>query len=184
MYDKNWIKNIIVKHQPYMQLRHGIRKSNPTKKFLKRLEHKSILKSVKRKQQSELKKKKIYFIQNKGIFLSKGEKMLRECINELFPKDYTILNDRGTLPMLELDVHLPQRKIAFEFNGMQHYEFVPCFHNSIIDFKEQQKRDELKRYYCKLYKIQLIEIPYWNYTKELIKSYFLNIMKPKRDNPN
>lgn len=185
----NWLNQILnelpIKHEPYMKLRYGIRKSKTAYKLIQKVTSNQIIRKLKQQQYQELKIKKEwllqrqqYFMQNKGNFLSIGEKMLREIINEIFPLEYTILNDRGTLPMLELDIHLPKQKLAFEFHGLQHYEYVPCFHDSEIDFRKQIGRDNAKRHYCKSYKIKLIEIPYsYSNSKEQMKSYLLHILR-------
>lgn len=61
---------------------------------------------------------------------------------------------------LELDCFNEELKLAVEFNGRQHYEFVPHFHKNIETFHNQKYRDELKRIYCRDNGIYLIEIPY------------------------
>ena len=61
---------------------------------------------------------------------------------------------------LELDGYNESLTIAFEHQGGQHYKFIEGFvHKSEQEFKEQQKRDEIKRKICKQHNILLIEIP-------------------------
>lgn len=68
-----------------------------------------------------------------------------------------------------IDFYLPDLNIAIEYNGKQHYEYIPYFHTGgIIDFKRQQKRDEYVRNYCKNNNIRLIEIKY----DENLNNYF------------
>ena len=56
-----------------------------------------------------------------------------------------------------------------EYNGKQHYEFIPFFHNSQEDFQKQIRRDNLLRKICSKHpgKLELIEIPY-NYSNSKI----------------
>ena len=49
-----------------------------------------------------------------------------------------------------------------EFDGAQHYEYVPYFHKTISGFKRAQERDRLKNKYCLKHNIPLIRIPYWD----------------------
>jgi len=67
---------------------------------------------------------------------------------------------------LELDGYCAQLNIAFEYNGVQHYKFTPCFHSSKEDFVKQQERDKLKLEICKKLGIKLIVIPYIKKTSE------------------
>ena len=62
---------------------------------------------------------------------------------------------------LELDMYNEVLKIAFEHNGIQHYQFHPHFHDTFEDFYEQQRRDEIRRQGCQERGVILIEIPYW-----------------------
>lgn len=60
-----------------------------------------------------------------------------------------------------IDFYLPQYNIAIEYNGTQHYKYIPYFHKGgIIDFEKQQKRDLYVKNYCEENNINLIEIKY------------------------
>ena len=61
---------------------------------------------------------------------------------------------------LELDCFNPEMKLALEYNGIQHYKFIPYFHKTKEAFHNQKYRDEIKRYKCKENEIDLIEVPY------------------------
>ena len=51
---------------------------------------------------------------------SKAEKQLLECVRRLVPDEEVVANDRSILPGgFELDVVVPSRHIAFEFNGVR-----------------------------------------------------------------
>ena len=53
---------------------------------------------------------------------SKLEKWIEEQLVILYPKLIIKYNDRETLNGLELDIYIPQFKLAFELNGIYHYE--------------------------------------------------------------
>ena len=72
-------------------------------------------------------------------------------------------------------------KLAFEYQGKQHDEYIPFFHRKEEDFEKQQERDKLKLELCNNYDIEVIIIPHIldykneselrNYIKEKIKLY-------------
>ena len=61
---------------------------------------------------------------------------------------------------LELDCYDPELGIAVEYNGVQHYRFIPFFHKNKEAFLNQKYRDDMKRRICKENGILLIEVPY------------------------
>lgn len=65
-----------------------------------------------------------------------------------------------------LDFYIPNfngKKYAIEYNGEQHYKYVPVFHKGNRTLEKQQQRDADLRDYCSRNDITLIEIPYWDY---------------------
>lgn len=60
---------------------------------------------------------------------------------------------------LPFDFYLIDYNTCIEFNGRQHYEPVDCFGGE-NEFDEIIKRDNIKREYCKLNNIKLVEINY------------------------
>lgn len=68
----------------------------------------------------------------------------------------------------ELDGFCEELNLAFEYNGKQHYIFVPEFFHKygFHIFLEQQLRDEIKKRICKQMNINLIIIPFWIKDKE------------------
>jgi len=92
--------------------------------------------------------------------LYKSEAMSRDIIEEEmgyeFPKDRPEF-----LEGLELDGYCPELNMAFEYNGIQHYEYTPHFHrNGESEFLAQRERDIKKYKICKDLKINLIIIPH------------------------
>lgn len=69
-----------------------------------------------------------------------------------------VMLDRGRSgPLLELDVFLPERNLAFEYNGPQHYEEIPFFG----PLEAIQARDSRKQELCRSAGIRLVNVPYW-----------------------
>lgn len=71
---------------------------------------------------------------------------------------------------LELDCFNPRLRIAVEYNGAQHYKFIPYFHRNKEAFANQKYRDEMKRVKCRENGITLIEVPY-NVSHDKIPTY-------------
>jgi hypothetical protein len=90
---------------------------------------------------------------------SKGQKQVGKHLLEIYQfdtiyEDFIIPKSNG----LSLDFFIPGSKIAFEFNGIQHYQFSSFFHSDINDFEDQKKRDERKNEWCRVNEITLVEI--------------------------
>ncbi len=100
--------------------------------------------------------------------LGKGFKKEMELLVyiHMFFQDYEILtHHRKTLEDwgyqgLELDIYIPELKLAFEYMGIQHYKFNGFFHTNKEEFEAQQYRDRCKKRLCKLKGIKLIRIRY------------------------
>lgn len=98
---------------------------------------------------------------------SKGERECRRVLEELFKKPFpksrpNFLNNpvTGGKYNLELDCANHDLKIACEYNGAQHYKYIPYFHKNKEQFQTQQYRDDMKRRICKEEGYALIEVPY------------------------
>ena len=105
------------------------------------------------------------FIDKRAPNESKGELQSKEMAKLIFGKDFIkvrpdFLNNAVTGHNLELDIYNEELKLAIEYNGRQHYDFVPFFHKNREAFLNQKYRDEIKRMKCKDNGIKLIEIPY------------------------
>lgn len=64
------------------------------------------------------------------------------------------------LGKLELDGYCKKHELAFEYNGIQHYQYHPYFHKRRTDFERQCERDYQKQILCKRYGIHLMIVPY------------------------
>ena len=95
---------------------------------------------------------------------SRSENMMVEIVKNLYPNnewkkvrpDFLKYNKGANL---ELDLYCSELKLAFEYDGRQHREYVPHFHKTEEEFEELQKRDIWKDARCKEQGIRLIRIP-------------------------
>jgi len=111
---------------------------------------------------------------------SKGEIECRRVLEHIFRKpfnksrpDFLRNNVTGGKHNLELDCFNSQLRLAVEYNGQQHYKYVPYFHRNREAFYNQKYRDEIKKRTCKDYNITLIDVPYTIKHKD-IKNYLVN----------
>jgi len=96
---------------------------------------------------------------------SRSEKLCREILEE-----YTGLPFASIRPNwlkngvsghnLELDGFCEDLRLAFEYQGKQHYEYIHHFHRNEGDFERQQERDKLKLELCKKHNIDVLIIPH------------------------
>lgn len=71
------------------------------------------------------------------------------------------MENNKTKRCLELDCYNEKLNLALEYNGKQHYKYVPIFHKGDKDaYKSQKERDEQKKKICTLRNITLIVVPY------------------------
>lgn len=98
---------------------------------------------------------------------SQGESVCREIIQRLTGRDFLrcrpdfLLNPDTGRP-LELDGFCPELGLAFEYQGAQHYKYVPHFHpGGVSDLLAQQRRDLWKREMCEAHGVNLIIVPFY-----------------------
>ena len=92
---------------------------------------------------------------------SHGEKAIQKFLIEhnikyIAQKRFLECKDKGTLPF---DFYLPDFNTCIEYQGRQHFIPVDYFGGEIA-LREQQKRDKIKKDFCKKFKIRLIEIKF------------------------
>lgn len=63
-------------------------------------------------------------------------------------------------------------KCLIEYDGEQHYKFIPYFHGNEEGFELQKLRDNIKNEYCQKHNIKLIRIPYTDFDniEEILKN--------------
>lgn len=94
----------------------------------------------------------------------KSQEILHNIIKELISFFDIEYNKRyGFLNGLQLDIYIPYLNLAFEYDGKQHYEYIPYFHKSLDVFKMSKIRDKNKNKLCKINNITLIRIRYDDY---------------------
>lgn len=89
-----------------------------------------------------------------------GEELVRAAMIECFPEKTFERIRPEWLNKLELDGYDSDLKLAFEYQGIQHFKYVPHFHRENGQFESQLARDAYKRECCTNTGITLIEIPY------------------------
>jgi len=88
----------------------------------------------------------------------RSEKLCREYLEKKTKLKFPKCKPKW-LNGLELDGYCKKLNLAFEYNGLQHYEYIALFHKKKQDFLNQQKRDKIKSDLCKSNHIKLIIIP-------------------------
>jgi len=86
--------------------------------------------------------------------LSKGELLLREILQTNIDNNNVIYNCRSlgikndkTGKELEIDIYYPDYKLAFEFQGEEHYNVTDFADSSLVE--EIKRRDAIKEKFCK-----------------------------------
>jgi hypothetical protein len=112
----------------------------------------------------------------------RSERVCREIIERLTGLPFP--NKRPKfLGGLELDCYNEEKKLALEYQGEQHYRYIPFFHRTPTAFEEQRERDNRKRLLCKQKGVELIHIPYWlSYKNEAaMESYIAECLEDIQD---
>jgi hypothetical protein len=97
---------------------------------------------------------------------SRGEKLCRNILEKFFNKPFPtcrpdFLVNTESNANLELDCYNEELNLAVEYNGAQHYNYPNKFHKTEEEFKEQLRRDALKKQICQDRGIYLLIVPYW-----------------------
>lgn len=108
-----------------------------------------------------------------GIRRSKLEKWLEEKLIQLYPNLEFHFNRKDTINT-ELDIYIPSLKLAFEMNGIFHYE--PIYGEEKL--QSTQNNDKRKFQACLDNKIELciIDVSKEKYFKEHISKKYLDII--------
>lgn len=89
-----------------------------------------------------------------------SETQLYNIVKKIFPNETIIRHYRPDwLEKLELDIYIPDLKIAFEYQGQQHYHPIKAWGGE-KSLKELKERDEKKKELCYSNSIKLIEVDY------------------------
>ena len=103
-----------------------------------------------------------------GVQETSGESLIRKYLEDneysyksqvriVLPKTINGIN----IIIPDFVVFANNKKYIIEYNGVQHYQYIPFFHSGgVADFNKQQTRDNLLRALCKRSNIKLIEVDY------------------------
>ncbi|HEA70844.1 hypothetical protein LCGC14_1456110 [marine sediment metagenome] len=94
-----------------------------------------------------------------------GEQVCRGFFEHIFKAQFPKLRPEWLVNtfsggQMHFDGYNKQLKLAFEFNGPQHYVFYPKYHKKYEDFIKQKERDMIKAELCKKNGITLIFVPH------------------------
>jgi hypothetical protein len=116
---------------------------------------------------------------------SKCEKICNDIMKELYKNEMfeniqrdTVLNNK-IISLLKLNIYSDNLKIAIEYNGLEHYEFIHWFHKNEKDFNKQKKKDLSKKKLCVENGIKLINVHYSLDNYEIIKEYIIQELNKK-----
>jgi len=96
-------------------------------------------------------------------FIPEGERKFYDLLTYIFydceliyrERYYWLTNPETGYP-LELDIYIPNLRLAFEYDGSQHKKFTPYIHKTMENFISMQRRDIFKNNKCKELGITLI----------------------------
>lgn len=101
---------------------------------------------------------------------SKGELAIIEFLDKN-KIDYEIqkrFTDCKNIKPLPFDFYLPKYNLCIEYQGEQHYKCINFFGGEKA-FELRKKNDEIKKNYCELHKIKLLEIHYNDNVNDCLK---------------
>lgn len=124
--------------------------------------------------QSDYDKLKEYFYTTTNAVFSNVEKEMAEFISSIYSGG-VLYNDRTVLCPKELDIYIPEKKVAIEFDGIYWHSELPLIRNAIFtkESKEYTRIKHLeKTLACEKLGIRLIHIfeDEWVHKKDICKS--------------
>jgi hypothetical protein len=110
-------------------------------------------------------------------FVSKGEKICKDTLERIYgvPFENTRpnwLKNPETKRNLELDCYNENLRIGVEYSGEAHFKWSAYAKQTYSDFREQVRRDRLKKELCAKNNVHLIVVPY-NVPHNLIPTYIV-----------
>jgi hypothetical protein len=123
----------------------------------------------------------IYAHKKSGLSRSKIEEYIENQLLNDFSNVNFIFNDKTTIGS-ELDIYIPQLKLAFELNGIFHY--IPVYGENTLN--RIQNRDKQKAILCFEQGIELVTINLGNsgFTKKFAKNIYSQIYQLVNKNIN
>ena len=118
------------------------------------------------------------------IYMSFIQDLVKKQLSIWFPDKQIIENYRPDwLVGLEIDLYLPELKLAVEVNGLQHYVKIDKFFKTESQFEMQLIRDHVKKKILENENIKLISVKQgFNMFKELL--FKINYISKSKLKPN
>jgi len=91
---------------------------------------------------------------------SKGELLLEEIFKKHNIEAMPQYNIPEIINNYKIDFYLPKYRLLVEFHGIQHYEYIPFFHDGKYTFEDQKTRDEMVRDAAIRWKYNYLEFNY------------------------
>jgi len=91
--------------------------------------------------------------------MSKGARELLEIVRKIYPNQ-RIITEHHVGEKLLVDIYIPTYRLAFEFDGEQHFRYTEYFHGDRQGFVRAQKRDLRKDELCQNQDITLVRVAY------------------------
>lgn len=109
--------------------------------------------------------------------MSRGQTALTQTLKKILPNEL-IVNEYHIGERLKLDIYCPGYKLAIEYHGRQHFDYVAHFHESYEDFVRAKERDERKIELCKENDIALVAFRYCDdLSEEIVYNRILAAIK-------
>jgi len=102
---------------------------------------------------------------------SKGELTLEEIFKKYNIKYEPQYNIPEIVNNYKIDFYLPEYRLLIEFHGIQHYKYIPFFHDNDYTFEDQKTRDDLVRDAAIRWKYNYLEFNYLQ-LKHMTKEQF------------
>lgn len=102
---------------------------------------------------------------------SKGELAIKSILDKYNIKSIHQYRIPEVVNELYYDFCLPEYNLLIEFHGIQHYEYIPFFHDGQYTFEDQKNRDDIIRHNAFIYKYNYLEFNY-KQLKHLSKEQF------------
>lgn len=109
----------------------------------------------------------------KGINVSKMEIAIQKELLNLYPDMKFIFNSNETIAS-ELDIYIPSLRLAFELNGIFHYE--PIFGQEKLDITKNNDKRKFQACFENNIELCIIDISANSYVKPHIVAKYLNII--------
>ena len=174
-----FIKNNLEEYQKFQDKYKQLEKdrlssisNNEQTYYSKELIRKELKRKLKNIRNKERKKEKLRVLKQKG---SNSEYIIAKYLKNKYidfiqEAQFTDLINPKTGEHLRFDFYIPERNICIEYDGKQHFSYVPEIHGDCPKkaakmIKSQKYRDSLKDQYCKERAIRLIRLNYKDYYK-------------------